>query len=86
MRDVMTTRETLHKLVDHFPESEWESVGRALEEHLAKHDPVLRAFLNAPEDDELETEEERLAVAEANEAIARGEVISFEELKREMGW
>ena len=82
----MTTRETLHKLLDLLPESEWEELRRVLEKHLAKNDPVLRAFLEAPEDDEPETEEERAAVAEAYEDIARGEVISFEELKREMGW
>lgn len=81
----MTTKETVHKLLDLLPESEWEEVQRVLEKHLAKHDPVLRAFLEAPEDDEPETEEERAAVAEAYEAIARGEVISDEELKRDLG-
>ena len=81
----MTTKETLHKLVDRLPEDEWEAVHQILEERLAKHDPVLRAFLTAPEDDEPETEEERAAVAEAYEAIARGEVVSDEELKRELG-
>ncbi len=81
----MTTRETLHKMVDLLPESEWEAVYRVLEERLAKHDPVLRAFLNAPEDDEPETEEERAAVEEAYEALARGEVVSDEELRRELG-
>ena len=56
-----------------------------LEERLSKHDPVLRAFLNAPEDDEPESEEERAAVEEAYEDIARGEVLSHEELKRKLG-
>ena len=81
----MTTRETLHKLVERLPESEWEGVRRALEEHLAKHDPLLRTLLNAPEDDEPETAEERKAVEEAYDAIARGEVVSDEELRRELG-
>ena len=81
----MTTKETLHKLVDRLPEDEWEAVHQILEERLAKHDPVLQAFLNAPEDDEPETEEERAAVAEAYESIARGEVISDEELRRRLG-
>ncbi len=81
----MTTREALHKLVDLLPESEWEPARRVLEERLSKHDPVLRAFLNAPEDDEPETEEERAAVKEAYEAIARGEVVSDEELRRDLG-
>ena len=38
----MTTRETLHKMVDLLPESEWEAARRVLEERLAEHDPVLR--------------------------------------------
>ena len=43
------------------------------------YDPVLKSFLDAPEDDECETEEERAAVAEAKEALRRGEVMSDEE-------
>lgn len=39
---------------------------------------------NAPIDDEPETEEERRAVAEAREELRRGEVISAEEIKREI--
>ena len=81
----MTTRETLHKLVDLLPESEWEAARRALEERFSKHDPVLCAFLNAPEDDEPESEEERAEVEEAYKSIARGEMISDEELKRDLG-
>jgi len=72
----MTTRETLRKMVDLLPESEWEAARRVLEERLAKHDPVLRAFLNAPEDDEPETEEERAAVEEAYEELKSGRVVS----------
>lgn len=52
---------------------------------MAKHDPVLRAFLNAPEDDEPETEEERAVVEEAYEELKSGRVVSDEELKRELG-
>jgi uncharacterized coiled-coil DUF342 family protein len=80
----MTTKETLHKLVDFLPESEWEEIRQVLEEHLAKHDPVLRAFLDAPEDDEPETEEEREAVKEAYEDLKAGRVVTWEELKREL--
>ena len=81
----MTTKETLHKLLDLLPESEWEEVHRVLEKHLAKHDPVLRAFLNAPEDDEPESEEERAAVAEAYEDLKAGRVFRWKEVKRELG-
>ncbi len=75
----------MHKLIDRLPKSEWEAVYRVLEERMAKHDPVLRAFLNAPEDDEPESEEERAAVEEAYEDLKAGRVVSDEELKRELG-
>jgi hypothetical protein len=81
----MTTKETLHKLVDSLPESEWETVRRVLEERLAKHAPVLRAFLEAPEDDEPETEEERAAVEEAYEDLKAGRVFRWKEVNRELG-
>jgi hypothetical protein len=49
-------------------------------------DPVLRAFMEAPEDDEPVTPEEEAAIAEARDAVAKGEVTSHEELARELGW
>ena len=81
----MTTKDILHQLLDRLPESEWEEVRQVLEKHLSKHDPVLRAFLDAPEDDEPESEEERAAVEEAYEELRAGEELSHEELKRELG-
>ncbi len=47
-------------------------------------DPVRRALDNAPIDDEPETPEEAAAVAEARESVARGEVVSHEEMKRRL--
>ena len=40
------------------------------------NDPVLAALLNAPEDDEPETEYERQAVAEGMADLAAGRVVS----------
>jgi hypothetical protein len=48
-------------------------------------DPVLRALLEAPPDDEPETEQERQAVQAAREKLARGEVRTLEEVRRELG-
>lgn len=80
----MTTKERLHRLIDELPElpaSELEAV----EVYLQRlGDPVLRAFLDAPEDDELETEEERLAVEEARAAIVRGEVEPWSKVRAEL--
>ena len=75
------TREDLHKLVDRLPECEWEVSYWVLLAHLKEHDPLLWRLMTAPEDDEKETEEERLAVAEAEEDIKAGNWITQEELE-----
>lgn len=45
-------KERLHRLVDALPKSEEEAAARILEALAATSDPVLRAHLLAPEDDE----------------------------------
>ena len=74
----MTTKETLHRLIDERPEA----VLSEAERYLAalRDDPVLRAILTAPVDDEPETAEERAAVAEARAEAARGELIDDTDL------
>ena len=84
----MTTKDTkkdLKGLIDQLPESELQAARRFLEYLRDTCDPVLQAFLNAPEDDEPETEEKRTVVAEAYEALTRGDVVSDQELERELG-
>ena len=73
----MADKATLHRLVDALPECAYAEAERYLK-GLATDDPVLRAFLLAPPDDEPETEEERLAVEEARAELARGEGIPWE--------
>lgn len=83
----MTTKDCLHELIDRLPETAVAEAERVLEA-LGRDDrsglPV--SLRDAPLDDEPETEEERLAVQEAYEAIARGDVVPDEELERELGW
>ncbi len=79
----MTTREELHQLVEELPESELQSARRYLVYLRDFVDPVLKAWLDAPEDDEPETEEERRAVEEAYEDLRAGRVVSSEEIDRE---
>ena len=79
----MVTKEQIHHLVEQIPEDDLEAAARYLEYLRDGGDPFLRALANAPEDDEPETPEEAAAVAEAKEALARGEVISFEEVLAE---
>jgi hypothetical protein len=52
----MPTRDSLHRLIDELPESELEATGRFLHYLRVTADPVLRALLEAPPDDELDTE------------------------------
>ncbi len=48
-------------------------------------DPVEQALLLAPVDDEPDTDDEDGGLTEARQELARGEGISTEELKRELG-
>lgn len=75
----MTTKEALHHLIDQLPEDRAE---RLLD---AVRDPVLLSRITAPIDDEPETDEERAAVAETRRDVARGDLISTEQLTRELG-
>jgi hypothetical protein len=81
----MPMRDTLHRLVDELPESELAAAERFLNYLRATTDPVLRALLEAPLDDEPEADDERQAVQEAREELARGEVRTLEEVRRELG-
>jgi predicted transcriptional regulator len=73
----VTTKEALHRLVDELPET----VLPEAERYLAslRDDPVPRAFIEAPEDDEPLTPEEVAAIEEGKAEIARGEGIPWEE-------
>ena len=75
----MTTKEALKQLIDDLPDDRAERLLDAMQ------DPVILSRMTAPIDDEPETDEERAAVAEAREAVARGELISTEQLNRELG-
>ena len=81
----MITREELRHLVDDLPDSELDTARRFLQYLRDTADPVLRAFLDAPEDDEPETKEERAAVAEAREDFKAGRIMPLEEVKGEFG-
>ena len=83
----MTTKEHLHQLVHELPEGVATTAAEGILAHLRimGEDSVLRALVNAPLDDEPETVAERAAVAEGLEALARGDVVSDEELRRELG-
>ena len=81
----MSPRDTIHRFIDELPESELPTAERFLHYLLATADPVLRALLEAPLDDEPQTNDERRAMHEAREELARGEVRTLEEARRELG-
>jgi hypothetical protein len=81
----MSARDSLYRLIDELSESELAAAERFLNYLHATADPVLRALLEAPPDDGPETEKERQAVHEAREELARGDVRTLEEVRRELG-
>jgi hypothetical protein len=81
----MTDKTTLHQLVEELPESEWRAAERFLAYLRDMADPVRRALLTAPWDDEPETDEERQAVQEAHEELARGDTIPDADLWQRLG-
>lgn len=82
----VTTKADLHQLVDSLPDRELIAAQRFLEflRSSEAEDPVIRAFLDAPYDDEPLTQEEEAAVEEARAEIARGEAQTWESVRAEL--
>lgn len=74
------TREQLHDILDSVPDERLPDAQAALEPFA---DPVLVAFLRAPEDDEPTTADDVAALEATREAYRRGETIPHEEIRRE---
>jgi hypothetical protein len=82
----VVTKERLHDMIDALSESDVATVARILEAltGIEAEEPFYTPAM-APLDDELETEAERKAVAEARADLAAGRVVTLEELERELG-
>ena len=76
----MTIKEDLHRLVDELPKKELPVAKRYLEYLRNMGDPVLRSFMEAPEDDE----EETAMIEEARQEYLRGEACPWEEVREEL--
>jgi hypothetical protein len=76
----MTHREDLHQLLDHIPDGDIPTTRKFLRSLV---DPIELSLLNAPLDDELETEAERQAVERARGET--GEGTPHEQVLREYG-
>ena len=81
----MVPKERLHHLVDQLPEEELHAAERYLTYLKEQGDPLLRVLLQAPLDDEPETEGERQAVEEAYEDLAADRVYSFGDVRKDLG-
>jgi hypothetical protein len=79
----MSDRDHAHELIDRLPETQLSALVGLLETIV---DPVAAALRNAPLDDEPETEEERQAVSEARDWLAKrgGKGIPHDEAMRRL--
>ncbi|MGA8672390.1 MAG: hypothetical protein WB679_21115 [Terracidiphilus sp.] len=75
-------KQQAHELIERISTAQASAVVGLLEAML---DPVSVALANAPIDDEPVSEEEAREIAEARAAIARGEIVSNEEVLAEFG-
>lgn len=78
-------REDIHQLVDELPNKELYGVKRFLAYLRNTHDALTQKLLESSYTDEPLTKEERKAVDEAWDAAAHGDVLSDEELGRQLG-
>ncbi len=81
----MTTRESLHQLVDALPDEALPAAERSLAA-VQRTRGLPRVLAEAPLDDEPLTDEDRAALAEAYAALASGDEVADEDLERELGW
>lgn len=79
----MTTKDRLHKLVDELSDQEAEAALVIVERR--RDDPMLHALASAPIDDEPSSAEEDAGAAKALDSYRRGEAISSEEMRQELG-
>jgi hypothetical protein len=78
---VVTTRERLHRLIDGLSDDEAERALDLVESEL--DDPVLKAFRDAPEDDEPLTPEEEAALECSRQEYRRGEGVPLDSIRHE---
>lgn len=86
----VTVKDELHHLIDALPESEAERLLISLHDRQAEgHEELARypaSLRDALLDDEPVTAEDLAALAEGEDAVARGDVVSGENLARALGW
>jgi hypothetical protein len=83
----MSAREKLRALVERLPDDQVENVLRMVEavRREEREDPVWAILQSVPEDDEPLTDEERQALDEGLDDLARGHTIPWEKVREELG-
>ncbi len=76
-------RDRLYRLVDRLPDAEGLAAERYLQYLTAHGDPLLRAVLAAPEDQDELSESERRLLDEGREDLAAGRTHTLSEVERE---
>ena len=77
-------RDRLYRLVDRLPDAEGLAAERYLQYLTAHGDPLIRAALAAPEDEEELSESGRRLLNEGREDLAAGRTHTLEDVKREL--
>lgn len=77
-------RERLYRLVDRLPDAEGLAAERYLQYLTAYGDPLVRAALSAPEDEDELSDGGRRLLNEGREDLAAGRTHTLDEVKREL--
>ncbi len=80
----MTAKEQLRQTVERLSEAEAQDALGYIVRRRGKHDALSGLLERAPLDDEPTTPEEDRGAHEAKEQIARGDVLSADEIRREV--
>jgi hypothetical protein len=81
----MSIKEDIYQIVDELPEGALPALLQHLKLlRMAETDPLARALLNAPIDDEPYTDEERAEDAEARRDYLRGETRDWDDFQAEL--
>ena len=80
-----TTREEVKDLIDCVPTDELLVVKRYIQYIIDMQDPLLKTLADAPVDDEPLDNSDLVALKEAWEDVAAGNIISNETLKKRLG-
>lgn len=78
-------RERLYRLVDGLPERAVHTAEHLLETLSDSGDPVVRALMNAREDDGPMSGEDQAALEEGRTALEAGDIVSDDVVRKELG-